>query len=105
MEDIPHQLHSVKKEIESVHKKVDTIFSIVVGNEYDATMGLLNKYGQVISKMEQMEKKFEDSRKEDNIRFLKLEKWKDRISYIAIGISLAAGGGIWAALQALFGKK
>lgn len=111
VDQIRHELKSVDGKVnaldqkfDAIEKKADTILAILTGTEYDTTIGLINRFGQFISNMEKLEKKIYEFKKEQDDRILKIEKWKDKISYISIGISLAAGGGLWAAIQAVLGK-
>jgi len=93
--DAPDEIHEVKKELEAITKKVDAVLTILTGNEYDVTMGLLNRFGEFANRMQVLEKQTEE-------RLYKLEKWKDRVVWIAVGAGITSGGGVWLILSKIF---
>lgn len=102
--DLTEEVHEVKKQVASIAKNVDSVLSLLTGNEYDVTMGLLNRFAAVVTKVQVLEKTIEDKDKKSDERFLKIEKWKDRIIWTGVGVGITSGGSIWFILSKIFGK-
>lgn len=74
-------MEDFRKEFADLQQKVTEIYQILIGHQHDEAMGLLYW------------------KKESEKRILKLEKFRDKLIWIAVGMSIPTGLGIFKIVQ------
>lgn len=105
MDEINKEFHAFKKEIDTIGKKVDTVLFLLTGNEYDETMGLLNRFIESVTKIQVLEKDIKDRDKENKSRIEKLEKKWEKIIWVGGTAMVTSGYTIWDLFHRIFGSK
>ena len=78
------ELEDIKKQLTSMNVSLNKITDVLVGNEHDKESGFLCRV------------------KELELSVDKLEKFKDRIMYITVGMSVPSTYGIYKFLSVIF---
>lgn len=81
----------IQKQLEGIDRKLTTIWHLLSGNELDKSSGLINKVKDIEEEQLKLERKVE-----------KLEKLKDRVFWIFIGMGFPAGIGAWELIKNIF---
>jgi hypothetical protein len=77
MENEEKKMETLKKELELVNKQLNSILTLLKGHELD------NEEGGMVGQVHGIDK-----------RLVKIETFKDRVIYVAIGVSIPASWGI-----------
>ena len=105
MEQLKSEFDTIKKDVEGVMSDIKKILYILTGTEYEKGQGLLDRFSnETIKNITMIEKVDKRVEKTEN-RLEKLEKWKDRIFWIGLGMAFPAGYGIIDIIHIFFGKK
>ena len=84
----------LEEQVKAIDKKVTTIIHLLTGTDLDKSQGFLHQFEEQVQVIGVLQKRIE-----------KLEKWKDRIIWILVGLALPTGYGIAGILNFLLKIK
>lgn len=92
------ELEEVDGKVDTIREDIRTIITLLTGTKYDESQGLINRFEKETmdneTRFDKMEKRLDT-----------IEKLRDRILYIGIGLGMSIGTSVAGFLYNIYGKK
>ena len=102
------EMKDLKEEVYNIKQDVEQILFILTGTEYEKGQGLVDRIAQDKlrdeTRYDKLEKRLHDKNEKLEARIDKLEKWKDKVVWVGIGLAFGSGIGITELFRIIFFK-